>query len=177
MVNNSAIDTLTSLLQESSAKPILNARRFAPSAVYDLQYRMLVIGAAFEIHSKPFGPIMRRILAPKLKLLQFIAFRPWLVPVVRNWSETQGFAQQSMFSEQQLRRGFISDETHDEVVEFLIARRALDRMDRFISDGPNLGFLRELQAAANEGQMFQAAFDTLRELSDITISNAMLEGW
>src|ERR1700677_4370747 len=127
MPEHSAVETLALLLQSSTAKPVLNAHRFAPSATYDLQYRMFIIGAAFEMHAKPFGLDSRRISTSRLKFLQFVAMRPWLVPIMRNWSETQGYAQQSLLSPQQFRRGFLGDITFDETVEFLVARGVLDR--------------------------------------------------
>ena len=48
MPNRSAIATLSELLEESHAKPKMRIERLAPSAIYDLDYRVFVVAAAFE---------------------------------------------------------------------------------------------------------------------------------
>ena len=177
MANDTALETLAALLQSGRAQPRVSPERLAPSAVYDLQYRMVIIALAFEIHARPYLLGRRRIGASRLKLLQFIAIRPWLVPVIRKWSETQGYAEQSVISPQQLRRGFLGDGVHDDVVGFLVARGALDRMGSHLVSGTNIEFLNRLYSTAAKGQLFSTALSALRELSNITITNHMLEGW
>jgi hypothetical protein len=177
MAERSAVETLAQLLQSSTAKPVINAHRFAPSAVYDLQYRMFIIGAAFEMHAKPFAIDRRRISTSRLKFLQFVAMRPWLVPIMREWSDTQGYAQQSLLSPHQFRRGFLGDTTYDETVDFLVARGVFDRQKAHLADGSNIAFLNRLYTAGLERELFGVALQTLKELSDIKITNPMLEGW
>lgn len=82
----SAIETLSALLQSSHAQPRVRPERLVPSAIYDLDCRVFVIAAAFELHAKGELLTGRRIHATKLKLLQFVAIRPRLLPVIRSWS-------------------------------------------------------------------------------------------
>ncbi len=177
MTNATALRTLVGLLQSGRAQPLVNPDRLAPSAVYDLHYRMFIIASAFELHAKPYVLGQRRINAARLKLLQFVAIRPWLVPVIRQWSETQGYAQQSILSPQQLRRGFLGDEMHDNVVTFLVARGVFVRMDAHLASGLNTDLLKRLYSAGIENRLFSMGVRALRELIDIKISNDMLEGW
>jgi len=177
MANDIALETLAGLLQSGRAQPVVNPDRVAPSAVYDLHYRMFIVASAFEIHARPYLLGQRRIGASRLKLLQFVAVRPWLVPVIRKWSEAQGYAQQSVLSPQQLRRGFLGDEMHDDVVAFLVARGAFYRMDAHLVTGVNAELLKRLYSTGIEHTLFSTALQVLRELIDIRITNGMLEGW
>jgi hypothetical protein len=173
----SALDTLVTLLQSGRAQPRVEPSRLAPSTIYDLHYRMAVIASTFEIHAVPYLLGQRRIAASRLKLLQFVAIRPWLVPVIRKWSETQGYAQQSTLSPQQLRRGFLGDETHDAVVAFLVARGVLHRIHAHLGSSANSDLLTRLYSTALENTLFSTSLQALRDLTDIRITNSMLEGW
>ena len=176
MTSDAALQTLANLLQGANARPDVHPSRLARSAVYDLQYRVFIVAAVFEIHAKPYLD-KRRINTAKLKLLQFIAVRPWLVPVIRAWSQSQGYAQQSMLSPQQLRRGFLGDTMHDDVVRFLVARGVFSRMPSHLVSSENWEMLRRLYIPSLEHGQFAAAITALQELKTVTITNDMLEGW
>src|SRR6202521_3111514 len=110
MSTNSPLERLAALLATSGAQPDITAERLAPSTVYDLEYRVLIVAMAFQIHAASDKYSSRpRIQSRRLKLLQFIAMRPWLVSVIREWSVSRNNAQRSLDSEEGLRRGFISD--------------------------------------------------------------------
>ncbi len=111
---------LSDLLAGTSAAPYANPQRIAPSTFYDLQYRMFVISACLSIGGKLEG-VFQRLAGPKMRLLQFIAMRPWLLCVVEEWSASRKDAQRSLQSSQSLRRGFLSDGMHDNVVDYLVA--------------------------------------------------------
>jgi hypothetical protein len=177
MPKNTALQTLAGLLESGGAKPVMNANRLAPSAIYDLDYRLFIVAAAFELQAKAHLLEQRRISTVRLKLLQFVAIRPWLVPVIRNWSETQGYAQQSVFSPHQLRRGFLGDKMHDDVVAFLVARGVFIWMPNHLASGPSADFLKRIYAAGIEEGLFSTAIQALKQLSEIRITNSMLEGW
>jgi hypothetical protein len=138
---------------------------------------MLIVASAFEIHAKPYALDRRRIVASRLKLLQFVAFRPWLMPIIRDWSETRGYAQQSILSPHQLRRGFLGDKMHDDVVAFLVARGVFDWMGSHLVSGVEADVLERLHLTAVEDGLFSASLRVLGEFNDITITNDMLEGW
>jgi len=172
--SDNPIATLADLLA-GHAQPIIVPERLAPSAFYDLQYRLFVIAAAFEIHGdSPLG--QRRINATRLKLLQFIAMRPWLLSMVRQWSAARNDAQVSFFS-QRLRRGFLGDTMHDNVIGFLVARGILVWSGKFLTAGKVIGQLQELFTDAVGLNLFSTERATLEELKDIRITNDMLEGW
>ncbi len=177
MANYTALQTLAGLLESGEARPRVNPERLAPSAVYNVQYRMFIISSAFEIHARSYVLTQRRIGATRLKLLQFVAFRPWLVPVIRDWSETQGYAQQSVLSPQQLQRGFLGDEMHDDVIAFLVARGVFLRIGAHLVSGANAELLRRLHLTGVENELFSTGLHALHELKDIKITNSMLEGW
>ncbi len=159
------------------ARPVIAMERLAPSAIYDVRYRVAVIAAAFELHAKPMAQGERRILAPRLKLLQFIACRPWLLDMVRRWSEAQGDAQLLLATSQRLRHGYLGDETHEEVLSFLIARGMLAWSAPHVTTGPRIELLRGVYVASVEQELFCAEREVLKDLLGIRITNAMLEGW
>lgn len=172
----SAIHVLGELLS-GHATPVVVPGRLAPSAVYDLQYRTAVVAAAFEFHAKPYGIDKRRIHAGKLKLLQFIASRPGLMPMVQQWSDSQGDAQLSLAASQRLRRGFLSDLMHDDVIAFLAARGILVESGSHLVSEAGKGFLHEFYTATAEQGLFVSERVTLEKLRGIQITNVMLEGW
>ena len=78
----------------------------APSPIYDLDYRMAVLALAIRIHGTPTADASLRIDSARLKLLQFVAQRPGLMPVVTRWA-TKGASKDSLLgSSQRLRRGY-----------------------------------------------------------------------
>ncbi len=96
--------------------------RVAPSAVYDLNYRISVIALGFDFHAKSESSGNRRIRTALLKLLQFVAVRPWLIPMLMDWKRAEAEPQLSMLTSQKERRGFLTDLMHDNVIEYLVAR-------------------------------------------------------
>lgn len=164
-------------LLSGRARPVIAMERLAPSAVYDVRYRIAVIAAAFELHAKPVAHGGRRILAPRLKLLQFIACRPWLLEMVRRWSRAQGDAQLLLSTSQRLRHGYLGDQTHEEVLSLLIARDMLSWSAPHVTAGPGIELLRHVYVASVEQELFCAERGVLEDLLGIRITNAMLEGW
>ena len=175
MPSHSAIATLSALLEESHAKPKMRIERLAPSAIYDLDYRVFVVAAAFERHAKPAPPIGRRIHATRLKLLQFIAIRPRLLPIIKEWSAANREEELS-FTTQDLRRGFLGDQMFDSIVAFLVARGALEWMGTHLVEGKNAVLLSAIHKAAIDSGLFELEQQTIEELSGIKITVRMLEG-
>src|SRR4051794_16492522 len=70
------IDELVQLLSSAKARTRINHARLTRSTLYDSQYHTAIIACAMRAHGD--GP-QHRILAPWLKLLQFVAARPTLV--------------------------------------------------------------------------------------------------
>jgi len=175
---NSPIARLAVLLDASGAQPDITPERLAASTVYDLEYRVLIVAMAFQIHAARDKYSSRpRIQSRRLKLLQFIAMRPWLVPVIREWSLSRRDAQRSLDSEEGLRRGFISDTMHDDVLDFLVAAGALRREELYVVSGTNSSVIFDLYSEALGRALFDAELTALRQLKDVVITNEMLEGW
>jgi hypothetical protein len=173
--DRSAIETLSELLHSAQAKPRVRTERLVPSAIYDLDYRVFVIAAAYELHAKAAPPIARRIHATKLKLLQFIAIRPRLISVIRAWSVAKG-DEEASFAAQDLRRGFLGDQMFDSVVAFLVARRALEWMGTHLVAGENVTLLSDVYTTAVNGGLFETERKTLEAFAGVRVTVRMLEG-
>lgn len=175
MADRKAIEVLSELLQSGQAQPQVRAERLVPSAIYDLEYRIFVIAAAFEIHAKAAPPIARRIHATKLKLLQFIAIRPWLISVIRLWSNATKDEEKS-FEAHDLRRGFLGDRVCDAVVSYLVAQGALEWMGTHLIAGGHSELLTSVYESAANGGLFAAERQILLELTSVKVTRRMLEG-
>ena len=179
MSANSPIGKLAAWLDAVGAQPDITPERLAPSTVYDLEYRVLIVAMAFQIHAAPDKFSKRpRIQSRRLKLLQFVAMRPWLVSVIREWSLSRRDVQRSLASEEGLRRGFISDTMHDDVVDFLVGAGALRRDGLYVVPATNVAVMFDLYSEAVERRtLFDAELTALGHLKSIVITNKMLEGW
>ena len=175
MPEKDPIHALAELLRASKAPLVVFHDRFARSAFYDPYYRIMVIAAVLGIFGKEAGLGKRSIQGSRLKLLQFIGSRPWLFAMVQEWSHTRNSGRFAVLSAQRIRRGFLGDTTHDQVVDLLVAHGALVRArgKLIASDAGPLG---SLYAMAVKRDLFVAERETLVELSGITIVNKMLEG-
>ena len=171
-----ALHLLGDLLHSAKATPVIRENRVAPSTVYDLDYRVMVTACAFHLHAKPYAD-GRRIRTPKLKLLQFVAIRPWLLPVVEEWSHARHDAQVSMLTSQRLRRGFLGDRMHESVLELLIAKNVVVRQPSHVRAGTYASVIEELYSEAVTSNLFTAERQALDALEHIAVTEQMLEGW
>lgn len=177
MTDGSAVRRLSQLLSGAGAEAVLAPERIAPSTIYDLQYRVMINALVFDRLAKPYQGSAPRVQAAKQKLVQFVAIRPWLVRVVRDWSATQRVQQLSMGVSQRLRRGFLGDAMHESVMEFLIAGGVFRRDGAHLSAGANAQLLETWANAALTAELFTAERAAIDQMSTISITNAMLEGW
>ena len=178
MSTNSPLGSLAALLDAAGAQPDITPERLAPSTVYDIEYRVLIVAMAFQIHAASDKYSSQpRIQNRRLKLLQFIAMRPWLVSVIQEWSLSRHNAQRSLDSEEGLKRGFISDTMHDDVLDFLVAAGALRREELYVVSGANSSVIFDLYSEALGHSLFDAELTALHQLKPIVITNKMLEGW
>ena len=167
---------LADLLEGTSARPVVELSRLARSTIYDVGYRTAVVSCAFELHSKAYAGGGRRIHATRLKLLQFVALRPWLLGVVRDWVAAQKEPQLYLLAPRASRRGFLSDETHDKVVELLSAHGALRRQAAFLAAGPEVRILSDLAVKVTNAEVLVEERRILRELLGLRLTNSMMEG-
>jgi hypothetical protein len=153
--------------------------RLAPSAIYDVEYRTAIVSLVFGRFAKP-APLMpnqRRIASARLKLLQFVTLRPWLLPALRQWSNAgkqTGFA---FGHAMRIRRGFLSDTAHDDVINYLIACGQLNRFETQIVSGAHGDALKKVADAITEHDFFRSERRVIDQLAEISITNEMLEGW
>jgi len=178
METTSPIARLAALLATSAAEPVITAERQSPSTLYDLDYRVMIVAVAFQMHAAidRFSPL-RRIQNRRLKLFQFVAMRPWLIPIIQNWSANRGESLRLIDGEEGLRKGFITDTMHDKVMEFMAASGALRREEAYVVPGVKPAVLQELQSFAQSNALFETEVAALKDLGSITITNDMLEGW
>jgi hypothetical protein len=177
MVDDS-VGKLADLLEGSNATPVVVMSRLAPSAIYDVEYRTVVIAMIFERFAKPFGiGGHRRISTAKLKLLQFMAFRPWLVPVIREWSKGKEQGALALTQSMRSRRGFLSDTAHEDVINLLVACGIFVRSKTHLITGEKAGELAKISSATKEKDLFASMQNVISELAEIPLTNDMLEGW
>ncbi|MES2220367.1 MAG: hypothetical protein V4587_05300 [Acidobacteriota bacterium] len=175
---NRPIDQLAALLQDAKAEPVIVPARLAPSAIYDVEYRRAIVTLVFERFSKAVETTdIRKMSSARLKLLQFVTLRPWLLPEIRRWSDSgkqSGFAFGHSI---RIRRGFLSDSAHEDVISYLMACGWLKRFETQIVSGATGGGLLELAKALSENNLFANERAVIEQLANIRITNQMLEGW
>jgi hypothetical protein len=172
------IHELAGLLRDSSAKPVIVPARLAPSALYDVEYRTAVIALVFARFARTIAPsTLRKLSAAKLKLMQFIVLRPWLLPAIKEWSEVGPHEGLAFAYSIRIRRGFLSDSAHDDVINYLTACRILNRQDTQVVEGEQIGILVAVAKSVMDENLFSGELKVIDDLDNITISNQMLEGW
>ena len=175
MSNDSPLNDLADLLADTQVRTRVSAERLAPSALYDLHYRETLIACAFGAYAKPDLAGVSRIHDQRLKLIQFVAARPVLLPMVRRWSKDRTNPQSALFAGS-LRRGFLDDRMHDDVVSYLLAGRVLLRSGANLVFGDRADLLHRLYRDALDRDMFVHERRTLAALRPLVITNRMLEG-
>lgn len=172
------IQRLASLLSGSKAKPLVVPSRLAPSPLYDLEYRTSIIAMIFQKFAKPFelGP-GRRMLSSKLKLLQFITMRPWILPAVQEWSRASSQGSLALTYSIRVRRGFLSDTAHEDVINFLTACDILVRQNRHLVSGSRADQLEKIATTAIENNLFDDEIGIISDLENLRLTTSMLEGW
>ncbi len=175
----STIAVLASMLQAAGATAHVSPRRLARSTIHDLQYRVLIVGMAFKLHAEPdrYSEGLPRLQTRRLKLIQFVAIRPWLVETIEQWSANAKTAQKSFSTEEDLRRGFIGDTVHENVIELLLASKALYQSDRFLLPGDRYSNIIDMHRDICQHGLFVREQEAIKSLKEIKITNAMLEGW
>ncbi len=150
----SSISALSGLLAASAASPYARPERLAPSTFYDLDYRVCIVAACFEAHAKLDEAGYKRLHSAKLKLLQFIAIRSWLLPVVHEWSKSRNDPQRSVWASQSLRRGFLGDAMHDEVIDYLVAAGSMVETQNYLTTSAADGRLNKLYTEISSSGLF-----------------------
>jgi len=168
-----SVQQLAELLTDH-AKPVIRPQRLAPSPIYDLDYRMAVLALAIRIHGTAAADGSLRIDSARLKLLQFVAQRPVLMPVVTRWA-TKGASKESLLGSSQRLR-YMGDGTFDHVVDFMIANGIVRWDGKYLAASSSNSYISSVLKASEETGMFASERAMLLELKSLRITNAMLEG-
>lgn len=113
-----ALQQLAGILDASQTSLQLRPERVSSSVLHDATYHFLLLSYAFWRHSRDRGG-RRSVLAAWLKLLQFAAARPELVEDLEQWVQSQRKRQLHLEDWPRLPRGYLSDRTHDALIEYL----------------------------------------------------------
>lgn len=164
---------LSALLADLGATPVLVHSRLAPSTLYDVDYHIAMIACAFVEHASSKGHDRRRILAPWLKLLQFVAARPQLATDFRQWA---GCRRDNLEAWSKMPRGYLGDRMHDASVEFLTARAVFVRDGDMLVESERCVELDAMAAGIRDLDMFRAERETMASLKSVRSTRAALGG-
>jgi hypothetical protein len=126
------------------------------------------------MYAKPDTDDRRQMLVSWLKLLQFVAARPRLVPDLRAWAETRRNADLETW--RRMPRGYVGDRTHDSVIEFLVAAGVLEQDKDQLVSGPHVAVLDALYDRIRVANLFATERQVLVELFGIHPNKTMLGG-
>jgi hypothetical protein len=168
-----AISELGKLLELAGARPALVRSRVARSTLYDPDYHIAVIACAFATHASSDGD-RARVLAPWLKMIQFVAARPHLVQDLLTWVEAR--RSPDLASWAQMPRGYIGDRTHDATVQYLVAQGIFSREKDYILAGERIADLNAIASQISENGLFERERTAIDRLKAIKATRAMLGG-
>jgi hypothetical protein len=162
------------LLARIDARPVLVRERIAASTLYDADYHLAVVACAFATHAKADAGGRNQMIASWLKLLQFIAVRPRLVPDLRVWAETRRNADLETW--RKMPRGYVGDRIHDSIIEFLVAGDVLERDKDKIVAGARVEMLERLYDRIKSANLFLTERRVLDELLAVRPNKTMPRG-
>ncbi|HXK18598.1 MAG TPA: hypothetical protein VNG33_12385 [Polyangiaceae bacterium] len=162
---------LGELLVDLGVRPTVTSRRMAPSTLHDMSYHVAMVACAIREHGHG-DPV--RILAPWLKLLQFVAARPALVSKLKTYAAARRGYDQANWS--LMPRGYLGDETHDGVVDLLVASSILSRDGDQLVSGERFDYLAKLSSKIVQLGLFARERAILAELRELRPSRPMLGG-
>lgn len=167
---------LTALLREAKAVPRIREESFALSAVYDSTYRALMVGLALDICGKQRVNANEPCLHDaKLKLFQFIAVHPELMPSFRGWLRAhQEGERPSLDGWARFPRGYAADTLYERVVSYLVATGELGRDGSQVWRRQGEGLLSNVIRVAVAGDAFAREREILRELATVKLTMKML---
>ncbi len=164
------VQELAAMLREVGASPRVRPEHVVRSTLYDLDYHMALIACVFFITAAG----SRRIVAHWLKILQFIAVRPSLLPSFESWASTR--RQQDLDTWQTMPRGYLGDNTHDRTVELLVAGGVLLREGDELVDGGRFAELQRVYSDLLAKNILRSERETLLKLSNIRVNKTLLKG-
>ena len=174
MPDTDKVQALAAVLREIGATPRVAPERVVRSTLYDLDYHVALVACAFFINGDKRTDGTRSLVTHWLKLLQFIAVRPALLPDVQRWAK--GRLHPDLDVWQAMPRGYLGDRTHDRTVELLIANGVVYRMPAELQGGERFGILERLYTDIEARALLQSERDVLRKMAEIPVNRTMLRG-
>ena len=168
------VQQLAELLRETGAKPRVSPDRVVRSTLYDLDYHVALIACVFFIASEGRTDGTRSVIAHWLKILQFIAVRPSLLPDFLRWARTR--RRPDLDTWQQMPRGYLGDRTHDRTVELLVAMQVLHRSADALVGGDNFGRLEALYRDIVTRNLLASEREALQTMSTLPVNRTLLSG-
>ncbi len=162
---------LGQMLADAGAHPRINRSGLAPSILHDTTYHVAVIACAMRSHA---SGSRHRILGAWLKLLQFVAARPSLVANLRQYSQSKRGKDRDNWP--LMPRGYLGDQTHDGVVELLVAARILGRDGDYLECADQFHVLDALASRVATDGMFVGERNILGQLTDLRPTKALMGG-
>jgi hypothetical protein len=163
------VDELVQLLSSANAQAKINPARLARSTLYDPEYHTAVIACAMRAHGE--GP-QHRVLAPWLKLLQFVAARPALVDKFIEYAGARRGGNYGIWS--QMPRGYLGDETHEAVIDLLVASGVLRKTGDGIEASSRYSVLEQLAARIETENLFARERGILDRLRSVRVTKVLL---
>ena len=163
------LNELSELLSAAQARTKITRARVSRSTLYDARYHTAIIACAMRVHGEGTA---QRILTLWLKLLQFIAARPTLLAPFLEY--IQGRRDGDLQSWAQLPRGYLGDETHDGVVDLLVASGVLRKAGDSIEASTRYSLLIQLADWIEAESLFVGERAILVRLQSVRVTKALL---
>jgi hypothetical protein len=96
---------------------------------------------------------------------------------MREWSEGSAQGALELTHSVRIRRGFLSDTAHEDVINILVACGIFVRQGGHLLTGNKTRELGEIADEIREKNLFESERTTISELGNIKLTNNMLEGW
>ena len=174
MYRSDKVQQLAELLRETGAKPRVSPDRVVRSTLYDLDYHIALIASVFFIASEPRTDGTRSVVAHWMKILQFIAARPVLLPDFVRWSRAR--RRPDLDTWQKMPRGYLGDRTHDRTVELLVATKVLHRTADSLVGGESFSRLETLYLDILAKGLLRSEREALETMSHLSVNKTLLSG-
>ena len=168
------IGALEALLTKIGAAPEFVRKRVARSYLYDVDYHVAMIACAFALRSAVGEVHKRPLLRGWLKLLQFVAARPRLAPDLVRWANSR--RQQDFETWSKMPRGYVGDQTHEAVVDMLVANGTLVEHGDHLLLGPHASLLERVFESVCAENLFATEREVMERVRDLRVNTTMLEG-
>jgi len=171
---HNAVESLAALLREVGAAPRISRAPVVRSTLYDLDYHVAIVASVFALNGQERTDGTRSMVPHWLKLLQFVAVRPTLLPRFQAWATTRRQSRVGRLHE--MPRGFLGDVTHDRTVEFLVASSVLYRGPDALFGGERFDVLELVWREILERNLLAREREVLRAMAAIPVNKTLLGG-